>query len=91
MMSMNSRIANPSSSKMRWVSLLFSVSPLLFALMFAGGTLSTYARAQQPKIAVFSGGPATIQNSQALVTSNKARKKVWAATSQQPGRNSLSL
>ncbi len=75
MMSMNSRNANPCSSKMRWVTLLFSVAPLLFALAFAGGTLSTYARAQQPKIAVFSGGPATIQNSQALVTSNKARKK----------------
>ncbi len=75
MIFMNARKASPFSSKIRCVSLLFSVSPLFFALMFAGGTLSTYARAQQPKIAIFSGGPATIQNSQALVTSNKARKK----------------
>ncbi len=74
-MSMNSRKANPSSSKIRCFSLLFSVPPLLFALMFAGGALSTSARAQKPKIAVFSGPTATIQNSQALVTSNKARKK----------------
>ena len=74
-MSMNSRKANPSSLKIRCVSLLSSVPPMLFALMFAGGALSTHARAQKPKIAVFSGPTATIQNSQALVTSNKARKK----------------
>ena len=33
------------------------------------------AQAQRPKIAVFSGPTATIQNSEPLVTSNKARKK----------------
>ena len=31
-------------------------------------------QAQRPKIAVFSGPTATIQNSEPLVTSNKARK-----------------
>src|ERR1043166_1710386 len=33
------------------------------------------SQAQRPKIAVFSGPTATIQNSEPLVTSNKARKK----------------
>src|SRR5690348_18387716 len=36
---------------------------------------SPEAQAQRPKIAVFSGPTATIQNSEPLVTSNKARKK----------------
>jgi hypothetical protein len=36
---------------------------------------SSEAQAQRPKIAVFSGPTATIQNSEPLVTSNKARKK----------------
>ena len=74
MISMNPSKDNLSSSKIRCVSLLFSVRALLLVLVFVGA-MSTYARAQKPKIAIFSGGPATIQNSQALVTSNKARKK----------------
>src|SRR5262250_1051767 len=36
---------------------------------------SSESKSQRPKIAVFSGPTATIQNSEALVTSNKARKK----------------
>ena len=48
---------------------------ILLAGFFAGTTGSTYARAQKPMIAVFSGPTATIQNSEPLVTSNKARQK----------------
>ncbi|MDA2932915.1 asparaginase domain-containing protein [Acidobacteria bacterium AH-259-D05] len=75
MMSPNSRSDNLSSSGIKCLCGLSSVLPLLLTLLLAVGTLSTYARAQKPKIAVFSGPTATIQNSQALVTSNKAREK----------------
>ena len=37
--------------------------------------LATHAVAQKPKVTVFSGPTATIQNSEALVTSDKARVK----------------
>ncbi len=74
MISKNSSQDNLSSSGISRLALFFSVRALLLVLVFVG-TMSTYARAQKPKIAVFSGPTATIQNSQALVTSNKARKK----------------
>ena len=47
------------------------VSSLLLASMSSG----VIEAAQKPKIAVFSGPTATIQNSEPLVTSNKAREK----------------
>lgn len=71
---MNSSKDNRSSSQIRRLPLFFSIRVLLLVLVFAGA-VSTSARAQKPKIAVFSGPTATIQNSQALVTSNKARAK----------------
>ncbi len=74
MMSMNSSKDNLSSNGISRLALFFSVRALLLVLVFAGA-MSTYVRAQKPKIAVFSGPTATIHNSQALVTSNKARKK----------------
>jgi len=74
MMSMNSSKNNLSSSGFSRRALVFSVRALLLVLVFTGA-MSTHARAQKPKIAVFSGPTATIQNSQALVTSNKARKQ----------------
>ena len=74
MMSMNSSKDNLSSSGISRLALVLSVRALLLVLVFTGA-MSTHARAQRPKIAVFSGPTATIQNSQALVTSNKARKR----------------
>ena len=74
MISMNSSKDNLSSSGIGPLTLFFSVRALLLVLVLVGA-MSTYARAQKPKIAVFSGPTATIQNSQALVTSNKAREK----------------
>ena len=48
---------------------------LLILFLFALFADVQAAIAQQPKIAVFSGPTATIQNSEPLVTSNKAREK----------------
>jgi hypothetical protein len=46
-----------------------------YLYIFTGIVLSVAQAQSKPKIAVFSGPTATIQNSQPLVTSNKARKK----------------
>ena len=73
MMSSNWRKSGISSSGISCRSLLFSVPALSLALMCAGGALSAYASDAKPKVAVFSGPTATIQNNVPLVTSNKAR------------------
>ena len=44
------------------------------------------AQPQRPKIAVFSGPTATIQNSEPLVTSNKARRKYGLSLRPNPDR-----
>ena len=54
-------------TKMRTIPLLVVLGSSLFA--------PSLAQAQKPKVAVFSGPTATIQNSQSLVTSNQARAK----------------
>ena len=51
----------------------------LFAIVFSL-VASAPTLAQKPIIAVFSGPTATIQNSQPLVTSNKAREKYASST-----------
>ncbi len=71
----NGRKGSLSSSGIRCRSLLFSVPALPLALMFAGGALPGAASDAKPKIAVFSGPTATIQNNAPLITSNKARAK----------------
>ena len=58
------------------MSLIAAPTRLLLGLfLFALFADVQAAIAQQPKIAVFSGPTATIQNSEPLVTSNKARAK----------------
>ena len=49
----------------------FRNAPLCLLMLIAAAPTA----AQKPKIAVFSGPTATIQNSEALVTSDKARAK----------------
>jgi hypothetical protein len=50
---------------------------IIFLILFLTGGSGTVARAQanKPRIAIFSGPDATIQDTEALVTSNKARRK----------------
>ena len=55
------------------MSLIASPLRSMIILFLFGATLP--ALAQKPKIAIFSGPTATIQNSQPLVTSNNARAK----------------
>jgi len=55
------------------MSLIGSPMRSLFVLILLGAALP--AIADRPKIAIFSGPTATIQNSESLVTSNKARVK----------------
>ena len=73
---------NRSSSQIRRLPLFFSIRVLLLVLVFAGTVLSTSARAQKPKIAVFSGPTATIQNSQALEIT---REGGWFGLNSQAG------
>jgi hypothetical protein len=60
---------------------------VLFVGLLSVGT--TEARSQKPKIAVFSGPTATIQNSQALVTSNRAREKYGLSLLSHPDGSAL--
>ncbi len=53
------------------MSLIVSLTRSLLILLLFGAALP--ALVQKPRIAVFSGPTATIQNSQPLVTSNYAR------------------
>jgi L-asparaginase len=46
-----------------------------FSALLAAGALGASLHAAKPRIAVFSGPSATIQNNQALITSNKAREQ----------------
>ena len=55
------------------MSLIASPTRSVLILLLFGAALP--ALAQKPRIAIFSGPTATIQNSQPLVTSNYARAK----------------
>ena len=61
----------------------------VLALAFFLGAIAAEAQVAKPKIAVFSGQNATIQNGLPLITSNKAREKYGLPLSTDPAGRPL--